>query len=74
MGDAEGYRPAGEVERLKSIDPIVRYRQRLIDAGTLASELAAGEERCRAQVQAAMTFARNSAAPTEEEALQHVFA
>jgi acetoin:2,6-dichlorophenolindophenol oxidoreductase subunit alpha len=74
MGDAEGYRPQGEVDRLKSIDPIVRYRQRLIQAGTPEGELVAGEERCRQQVQTAMAFARSSAAPTQEEALQHVFA
>jgi pyruvate dehydrogenase E1 component alpha subunit len=74
MGDAEGYRPTGEVDRLKSIDPIVRYRQRLIEAGVPAKELETGESAARLEVAQAMAFARSSSVPTAEEALQHVFA
>lgn len=74
MGDAEGYRPAGEVEWLKSLDPIVRYRQRLLDDGVSAVELDSGEAAARGAVTAAIAFARQSAAPTAEEAHQHVFA
>jgi pyruvate dehydrogenase E1 component alpha subunit len=74
MGDAEGYRPAGEVDRLKSIDPIVRYRRRLLDSGLPASELDAEEAAARQAVESAIRFARKSAAPQAEEAYQHVFA
>jgi TPP-dependent pyruvate/acetoin dehydrogenase alpha subunit len=74
MGDAEGYRPQGEVERLKSADPIVEYRKRLLGAGIDARELDAGEQNARREVEQAIAFARSAPAPQVEEALEHVFA
>jgi acetoin:2,6-dichlorophenolindophenol oxidoreductase subunit alpha len=74
MGDAEQYRPAGEVEKLKAADPIPQYRKRLLAAGIDAKELESKEEAIRREVAAAIAFARSSPAPTVEEALEHVFA
>ena len=75
QGDAEGYRPKGEVEALKKKDPIPRFRKQLIDAGEMTdSEATAIDAEARAEVDAAYTFARESEYPEPEEALQRVFA
>jgi len=73
MGDAEQYRPKGELERLKAIDPIPAYRRRLIERGFDASELDEGETKVRGEVAAAFAFARASSAPAPAEAFEKVF-
>jgi len=73
MGDAEQYRPQGEVDRLKEADPIVEYRRRLITAGVTARELDAGEESARSEVADALEFARAAPPPNVEEAHEYVF-
>ncbi|MEZ5707939.1 MAG: thiamine pyrophosphate-dependent dehydrogenase E1 component subunit alpha [Blastomonas sp.] len=73
MGDAEGYRPAGEVERLKALDPIPRYRARLEADGFEASELDRQERLAREAVDAAFDHARTADYPEPEEAFDHVF-
>jgi pyruvate dehydrogenase E1 component alpha subunit len=73
MGDGEQYRPAGEVERLKGLDPIPRYRARLLADGVPEDELCAGELAARRAVEAAFAFARNSPPPTATEAMDRVF-
>jgi pyruvate dehydrogenase E1 component alpha subunit len=73
MGDAEQYRPQGEVEQLKAVDPIVIYRQRLLDQGVSAGELDEGEARVRDEVAAAFAFARASATPAALTAYEKVF-
>ena len=73
MGDAEQYRPTGEVNRLKALDPIPRYRERLLAEGFRAEELDAGEQAVRGEVAAAMAFARASAPPPLEAAYDKVF-
>lgn len=74
MGDGETYRPAGEKEALLAKDPIPAYRQRLLELGVL-DEIAAADidERARSRVDAAVQFARDSAYPAPEEALEMVF-
>ena len=74
MGDAEGYRPAGEVERLKASDPIPAYRVRLLAEGFEAADLDRAETDARAAVDAAFASARAAAYPDPEEAFAHVFA
>ncbi|MDP2738243.1 MAG: thiamine pyrophosphate-dependent dehydrogenase E1 component subunit alpha [Pseudorhodobacter sp.] len=75
MGDAEGYRPKGEKDALFAKDPIPAMRKRLEADGTFtAAELAAMETGADAKVQAAIKFARDSAAPKPEDALTAVFA
>ncbi|HMP44676.1 MAG TPA: thiamine pyrophosphate-dependent enzyme, partial [Sphingopyxis sp.] len=74
MGDAEGYRPEGEVARLKEKDPIPAYRARLIADGFDAAELDAAEAEARAAVEVAFAAARAAPYPAPEEAFAHVFA
>jgi acetoin:2,6-dichlorophenolindophenol oxidoreductase subunit alpha len=74
MGDAEQYRPPGEVEKLKAADPIPEYRSRLIAGGIPARELDAKEAAVKLEVEEAIAFARSAPTPTVEEALEHVFA
>ena len=74
MGDAEGYRPAGEVDRLKQLDPIAAFRQRLLQDGFDPADLDGAEAEARAEVDAAFTAARAADYPQPEEAFDHVFA
>jgi len=74
MGDAEGYRPEGEKDALFARDPIPKMREHLkANAGWSDAEDAALVERTRARVDAAIAFARDSAYPEAEEALEKVF-
>ena len=74
MGDGETYRPAGEKQALLAKDPIPAYRQRLLDLGVLDEVGAAAiEERARGRVDAAVQFARDSAYPAPQEALEMGF-
>ncbi|AOE85470.1 thiamine pyrophosphate-dependent dehydrogenase E1 component subunit alpha [Pseudomonas sp. TCU-HL1] len=74
MGDGETYRPAGEKEALLAKDPIPTYRQRLLELGVADEVTLAGlDERARGRVDAAVQFARDSAYPAPEEALDFVF-
>ncbi|BAU74851.1 thiamine pyrophosphate-dependent dehydrogenase E1 component subunit alpha [Metapseudomonas furukawaii] len=74
MGDGETYRPAGEKAALQEKDPIPAYRQRLLDLGVADDSVLAGlEEVARGRVDAAVQFARDSAYPAPEEALDFVF-
>lgn len=75
MGDAEGYRPAGEKDGLFSKDAIPAMRRRLEAEGTFtAVELDAMEADAQGAVDAAISFARESADPKPEDALSAVFA
>lgn len=74
MGDAEGYRPAGEVDRLRALDPIPLYRDRLLADGFDAADLEAAEARVKAEVEDAFATARAAPYPKPEEAFDHVFA
>lgn len=74
MGDAEGYRPKGEKEALFAKDPIPAMRA-LLEAEEGWSE---GDEiemtaKARLLVDRAIQFARDSAYPAPEEALDAVF-
>jgi len=75
QGDAEAYRPAGEVDELKARDPIPRFREQLISEGYItADEADAIEIKAKEAVDAAYAFARESDYPAPEEALLKVFA
>lgn len=75
MGDAEGYRPAGELDSLKAVDPIPTMRNRLAtEHGLTTSEDEAIVSRARKKVDDAIKFARESADPAPEEAFEKVFA
>lgn len=75
MGDAEQYRPEAEREALESRDPIKNFCARLEAEGALSADsIAALEGEARAEVAAAMDFARASALPPVDDAYSAVFA
>ncbi|MGD9762397.1 MAG: thiamine pyrophosphate-dependent dehydrogenase E1 component subunit alpha [Candidatus Binatia bacterium] len=73
-GDAQVYRPKGEVEALRRNDPIPALAAHLRERGLMRAdeedELGQQAER---RVAEAIAFARESAYPDAREALQHVF-
>ncbi len=73
MGDPEGYRPEGEVERLKELDPIPKYRARLLADGFEIKDLERVEQDAQDIVDQAFSFARDNQYPEPEEAYDHVF-
>ena len=74
MGDAESYRPKGELEALRARDPIPALRTRLISEGDLSpADDVSLVARARARVDDAIDFARQSPYPSPEEALDKVF-
>lgn len=73
MGDPEGYRPDGEVDRLKELDPIPKYRTRLLREGFDEADLESAEQDARNQVDQAFSFARENQYPEPEEVYDHVF-
>jgi acetoin:2,6-dichlorophenolindophenol oxidoreductase subunit alpha len=75
QGDPELYRPNGEVAELKAKDPIDRLGKYMIEVGAVAPpDLDVFKELAKAEVDAAIQFARDSAYPEPREALEHVFA
>ena len=74
QGDAEVYRPKGEVGELRKNDPIPSLGKHLRARGILDdSKDAAIREKVHGLVQKSYEFARQSAYPEPREALQHVF-
>lgn len=75
QGDAEVYRPKGEVAELRKNDPIPALGSELRRRGLLDdAQAAAIAARAEARVAAAFTFARESAYPPVAEATEHLFA
>lgn len=74
MGDAEGYRPAGEKEALFSKDPILVMRNELNqDFGWTDADESDLVQSVQHRVNDAIAFARDSAYPEGREALEKVF-
>jgi pyruvate dehydrogenase E1 component alpha subunit len=61
--DPGKYRPDEEVEAWKKRDPVITYRQRLLDEGVDAAAIEAVEAEQSARVDAAEETARNSRPP-----------
>ncbi|MDO9113491.1 MAG: thiamine pyrophosphate-dependent dehydrogenase E1 component subunit alpha [Polaromonas sp.] len=75
QGDAEVYRPKGEVDELRKSDPIPALGNELRRRGLLDDAKAAAiATRAEGRVVAAFTFARESAYPPAAEATEHLFA
>lgn len=75
QGDPEVYRPKSEVGTLRQKDPIGLLQSFMRSQGSLNDATAERIlQRARDRVNAAIEFARSSAYPPAEEALQHVFA
>ncbi|MEX0808889.1 MAG: thiamine pyrophosphate-dependent dehydrogenase E1 component subunit alpha [Dongiaceae bacterium] len=74
MGDAEGYRPKGEVEGLRTKDPILVLKKNLLEKEKMKEgDLVKIETTARQCVDEAISFARESAYPAPEEAMIGVF-
>jgi len=74
-GDPQLYRTKEEMEKLQKRDALKHYEQQLIKAGTLTKESAEQVWKAgRAEVDAAIEFARESPYPEPDAALLHVFA
>jgi pyruvate dehydrogenase E1 component alpha subunit len=75
MGDAEAYRPKGELEALRARDPIPALA-RLLQAedGLTDADNLLIVSKAREKVDEAIRFARDSEYPEPEEALEKVFA
>lgn len=74
QGDPELYRGKDEVSLLREKDPLVRVKSLLMEAGVAQSELAGMEERAQSAVAEAYQYARASAYPSPDAALEDVFA
>lgn len=75
QGDAEVYRPKGEVAELRKHDPIGMLAAHLRERKLLDDRMdAAIRERVRTRVSEAYDFARRSPYPEPREALEQVFA
>ena len=74
MGDAEQYRSEAEREGLAALDPIVRTRAQLIEAGELTEQDAqAIHADAASRVEAAIAKAKADPLPAAEDALRNVF-
>jgi TPP-dependent pyruvate/acetoin dehydrogenase alpha subunit len=73
VGDTVEYRPLTERERLKDVDPIILFRERLVKEGTHAAELDRMAAAASAEAEAAVSFARESKFPDLKEMYTHVF-
>jgi TPP-dependent pyruvate/acetoin dehydrogenase alpha subunit len=75
QGDAEAYRPKGEVEALRRNDPIPALGAELRSRGLLDDAHDRSiHQRAELRVSAAFEFARKSDYPAPEEATEHLFA
>jgi pyruvate dehydrogenase E1 component alpha subunit len=73
-GDPQSYRPEGEVERLAEIDPVPRYRQRLLDErGFAEADLEAIEASAREGVADALEWVQSRPLPQLEDLLGDVY-
>lgn len=73
QGDPELYRDKNEVPSLLEKDPIQRVKNALLEQGVTDSELSDMEQMAKNEVDEAYQFARDSAYPNPEDALNDVF-
>ena len=74
-GDPQTYKPKEEVEEWMQRDPIVAFRKRLIEMGTMTEQDADNiAEEINEEIDRAVKFATESPFPAPEETLEDVFA
>ena len=74
--DAMGwkYRPEGEVEMVKKLDPILRFERYLLENGVLSKkDVEATRESVRKEIEDAVAFAKSCPDPKPEDAVVGVF-
>lgn len=74
-GDAQAYRDPGDLSAAIENDPVLVYRQRMLEEGwATEEEILAIEAEVAEEMKAAVQFAKDSPAPTLESALMDVYA
>jgi pyruvate dehydrogenase E1 component alpha subunit len=73
VGDSVEYRPESERERLKSVDPIILFRERLIRDGCAAAQLDKLSAEAAQEAEEAIQFARACGVADLKEMYTHVF-
>jgi pyruvate dehydrogenase E1 component alpha subunit len=74
VGDPQTYRDKAEVEQWKLRDPIATFRRRVTEEGRVAAtDLDAIDAEVKAEMEGAVTFARESPEPEPEAALHDIF-
>jgi pyruvate dehydrogenase E1 component alpha subunit len=74
MADTEQYRKKEEIERWRPLDPIVRFRQHLLDAGTITQADAERMQQDADEMAAeAARFAEESPEPPLESLTRGIF-
>ncbi|CAN5492651.1 thiamine pyrophosphate-dependent dehydrogenase E1 component subunit alpha [soil metagenome] len=74
IGDAEQYRPAGELEADAELEPIARLRRELGSAGATDAQLDRTEQRARDEMDTAATVALSDPLVAPETAGEHLYA
>ncbi|MFW6775009.1 thiamine pyrophosphate-dependent dehydrogenase E1 component subunit alpha [Nocardioides sp. CPCC 205120] len=74
IGDAEQYRPAGELERDLHLEPIARLTRELLADGVAPDAVARCEERARAEIDAAANAALADPLTDPATAKDHLYA
>lgn len=74
VGDPERYRSRDEVKGARELDPVARFRKRLLERGRPANELDALEAEERERAEAAARAAEAAPLPAPDEALEDLFA
>ncbi len=75
VGDGQKYRPKGELEAARAIDPIARFTAALLEAGAIdRAGLDALEARLHQEIDEAVAFAAASPAGGADELLKDVYA
>jgi TPP-dependent pyruvate/acetoin dehydrogenase alpha subunit len=73
-GDAQQYRPAGEIDRARLSDPIPAARKQLLASGTLEQDIVQIEESVEHEVDAAVEAALEAQQANPATLLEHVYA
>jgi acetoin:2,6-dichlorophenolindophenol oxidoreductase subunit alpha len=68
------YEDPEERQRWRKVDPIPRFRTRLLELGLPEEQLQAMEDQAKMSIREAVEFALSSPAPTPESLLQDIFA
>ncbi|MBI4789980.1 MAG: pyruvate dehydrogenase (acetyl-transferring) E1 component subunit alpha [Chloroflexi bacterium] len=75
MGDPQRYRTKEEVEQAKKLDPLMRFRERIVNEGLVTqADLEIIENEVETEVDEAVAFAESSPAPEPDEMYQDVLA
>lgn len=74
IGDAQQYRPAGELDAARQADPIIRLERRLLDSGTRPEELDLVAADVQATVEQAAARALADEPTPTTDVLEHLYA